>query len=347
MARRKSVSYDTTTLLTQVEYRAFQEAYDFFNTRLFEARLPQVLVTLQRRGGSYGYLAPERFAGRLDQAAVHELALNPDHFTGRSDREILSTLVHEQVHVWQHTHGTPPRRGYHDREWAAKMHAIGLHPSSTGAPGGKQTGQRMSHYIVPQGAYDAVYGQLAQAGFTLHWQSQPQPEEGRGKRASKTKYTCPTCGLNAWAKPDVALICGACAVVLTSVEAGPAPVDTPVDTPVDIPAPALHIRERNYCIVHVHHPRTGSADYDPCTLSPCRQLARYYLYTQQPRPTGPVWICHYTLCAEHARAWCVAHQVDLKAIPTISSADWVARFTRGYDHLPWFRYTVPAPCAES
>ena len=26
----------------------------------------------------------------------------------------------------------------------------------------------------------------------------------------KTKYTCPTCGANAWAKPDAQLICGAC-----------------------------------------------------------------------------------------------------------------------------------------
>ena len=30
------------------------------------------------------------------------------------------------------------------------------------------------------------------------------------KAASKTKYTCPDCGVNAWAKPLVALICGDC-----------------------------------------------------------------------------------------------------------------------------------------
>ncbi len=28
--------------------------------------------------------------------------------------------------------------------------------------------------------------------------------------ASKTKYTCQTCGANAWAKPNTPLICGAC-----------------------------------------------------------------------------------------------------------------------------------------
>jgi hypothetical protein len=30
------------------------------------------------------------------------------------------------------------------------------------------------------------------------------------KAASKTKYTCPTCAANAWAKPDTSLICGDC-----------------------------------------------------------------------------------------------------------------------------------------
>ena len=37
------------------------------------------------------------------------------------------------THVWQHQHGKPSSRGYHNREWAAKMKAIGLQPSNTGA----------------------------------------------------------------------------------------------------------------------------------------------------------------------------------------------------------------------
>jgi len=34
--------------------------------------------------------------------------------------------------------------------------------------------------------------------------------EAKAKKASKTKFTCPECGQNAWAKPDAALICGDC-----------------------------------------------------------------------------------------------------------------------------------------
>src|SRR5262245_42339764 len=82
----RSVSYDThmSDTITQAEYRAFQQAYDFFNATLFDHSLPNVLVTLQRHARAYGYFSPERFVGRTQRReAAHELALNPDHF-GRS-----------------------------------------------------------------------------------------------------------------------------------------------------------------------------------------------------------------------------------------------------------------------
>jgi predicted SprT family Zn-dependent metalloprotease len=195
---------------TKTEYQGFQQAYDFFNRALFQGSLPQVLVTLQRHANTRGYFSPERFNGRIDESAVHELALNPDTFTERTDEMILSTLAHEMAHVWQQTHGKPPRRGYHDRQWAAKMREIGLQPSSTGEPGGMETGQKVSHYIIPGARYAQAYAKLATRGFQLHWQSAPERGVDRAKKASKTKYTCPDCGQNAWAKPDARLICGVC-----------------------------------------------------------------------------------------------------------------------------------------
>jgi len=196
--------------LTQAQYRAFQDAYDFFNRELFGSSLPPVLVTLQRHAKAQGYFSPERFTGRVEPAAAHELALNPDGFTGRTDERILSTLVHEMAHVWQQTHGTPPRRCYHDRQWAAKMKEIGLQPSTTGEPGGHQTGQSVTHYILSGGAYAKAYAKLRATGFRLHWESAPEGEQTAAKKASKTKFSCPECGQNAWAKADALLLCGEC-----------------------------------------------------------------------------------------------------------------------------------------
>jgi ribosomal protein S27AE len=195
-------------VITLKEYQGFQRAYDFFNRELFAGSLPQVLVTLQRHANTRGYFSPERFKGRVEKAVVHELALNPDTFTGRTDELILSTLTHEMCHVWQETHGEPSRRGYHNRQWAEKMRQVGLQPTSTGEPGGMETGQAVTHLIIPEGRYSKAYARLAETGFQLHWQS--IQAIGGGKTTSKNKFTCPECGQNAWAKPGARLICGVC-----------------------------------------------------------------------------------------------------------------------------------------
>jgi SprT-like family protein len=197
-------------VLTLQEYQGFQKAYDFFNRELFAGSLPQVLVTLQRHANTRGYFSPERFKGRVEKAAVHELALNPDTFTGRTDEMILSTLVHEMCHVWQETYGNPSRRGYHNREWAGKMREVGLQPTSTGEQGGKETGQAVTHYILPDGKYTQSFAKLAESGFQLRWQSLPFKKQSGVNISSKTKFSCPECGQNAWAKPRASLICGEC-----------------------------------------------------------------------------------------------------------------------------------------
>jgi hypothetical protein len=68
----------------------------------------------------------------------------------------------------------------------------------------------VSHYIIPEGSFAQAYAKLAATGFQLHWQSAPFDKQGRAKKSSKTKFTCPECGQNAWAKPDALLLCGEC-----------------------------------------------------------------------------------------------------------------------------------------
>lgn len=193
------------------DYVTLEQAYDWFNGRLFGGVLPPCLLTLQRHGRSRGYFANDRFQHRADgQQTRHELALNPDLFVGRSDKDILSTLVHEMVHCWQQCLGSPSQRGYHNREWATKMIEVGLMPSSTGQEGGAQTGQSITHYVIAGDPFDGLADELLRTGLRLQWQSLPLTAEAEQKRRSKTKYTCPACGLNAWAKPAAPLVCGAC-----------------------------------------------------------------------------------------------------------------------------------------
>src|SRR5262249_32913417 len=155
--------------ITPVEYTGLQEAYDHFNRELFDGALPEVFITYQRNANSFGYFGADRFLGRVGRTGGrHELALNPDGFVDRSDKEICSTLVHEQVHVWQHVAGKTPSHGYHDKQWAAKMKAVGLQPSSDGMVGGKETGQHMSHYVIAGGVFEQSYDRLAATNWRLN-----------------------------------------------------------------------------------------------------------------------------------------------------------------------------------
>ena len=118
-------------------------AYDFFNMGLFSGALPPCLITMQRRKGSYGYFSGERFHNTANHEEVtDEIALNPMHFATRTPEQVLSTLVHEMVHLWQHHYGTPPRKSYHDKEWAAKMREVGLIPTATGEVAAKKPARR-------------------------------------------------------------------------------------------------------------------------------------------------------------------------------------------------------------
>lgn len=214
----KSKSYDRQAAITPIEYSGLQAAYDFFNAELFGGALPDVFITYQRKAHSYGHFAPDRFSSRVAEDGRHELALNPDGFIDRPDKNILSTLVHEMAHVWQHYFGTLKSRHYHDKEWAAKMKEIGLQPSSTGMPGGKEIGQQMSHYIIPGALFELSYDRLAATGWRLNLQSAPRPGQ-RGGTNSKTKFTCPACHQNVWGKPDSAVDCRHCGAEMQPVQA--------------------------------------------------------------------------------------------------------------------------------
>ena len=199
-----NVSHDTKDP-TRVTYVGLTEAYDWFNRQLFDKILPAALITMQRRRGSYGYFASERFGTRDHVDIVDEIALNPVHFETRTEGEILSTLVHEMVHLWQFRFGRPSRGGYHNRQWASKMKNIGLQPDNGN---GRETGQSVSHHIIPGGPFAQACAQLLRGGAKINY---VDLWKQRGKTAkTRTKYTCPECGANAWGRPDLHIDCRDC-----------------------------------------------------------------------------------------------------------------------------------------
>lgn len=153
---------------TQQAYAELQQAYDHFNKRLFEGKLPDCLLTLQREKHTYGYFSKSRFIDR-DGRRIDEIALNPSYFAVVPLVEIMQTIVHEMVHLWQYHFGTPGRGRYHNDEWANKMEAIGLMPSTTGLPGGRRTGDRVADYAIDGGAFLRACEVLITNDFKISW----------------------------------------------------------------------------------------------------------------------------------------------------------------------------------
>ncbi len=81
----------------------FRTAFDFFNRELFGGELPPVII----RDGEKGR------ACFTPRGLSWTISMNPECFAGRSDLEILSTLVHEMCHCersGQNTFGKRLRR---------------------------------------------------------------------------------------------------------------------------------------------------------------------------------------------------------------------------------------------
>lgn len=165
------------------EYRTLQDAYNYLNKKLFNNELGECIITLQRRPKTRGYYHQHKFEKRTGKQYVDEIAMNPDTYKHRNDKDILSTLAHEMAHKWQADKGkNPPSNGYHNKEWATKMEEIGLTPTSTGDADGKRTGQHMTHIIMKDGLFEKVIKEFLDKS-KIELQSIPTP---RKKQKRKT-----------------------------------------------------------------------------------------------------------------------------------------------------------------
>ena len=244
MARKKPVKKNNPT---RQSYAELQSAFEFYNRALFDNALPNCMITLQREKRTYGYFSSKRFVSRDGLSTTDEIAVNPAYFGIIPLTEILQTMVHEMVHLWQAHFGKPGRRRYHNAEWAEKMESIGLMPSATGKPGGARTGERISDYPIAGGLFLDVTKDLLSTGFQVSWldryppvspaampmfQQQPShqqlsdgeflPEASspdgyigmlvapvKPNGSNRVRYRCPRCGSQVWGRPGLRILCGA------------------------------------------------------------------------------------------------------------------------------------------
>lgn len=73
----------------------------------------------------------------------------------------------------------------------------------------------MTHYIIEGGQFAAACNYFLLGNPVDLIGDHEMDAARKAKAGSKTKYRCPGCGVNAWAKPNVVLFCGECSVQMT------------------------------------------------------------------------------------------------------------------------------------
>jgi predicted SprT family Zn-dependent metalloprotease len=227
-------------MLTTQQFQTLDDLFTFYNVELFNASLPECIINMSRKSGTYGFFAARSWTHTSEPSRrVHEISLNPDYLQ-RPFIQWHSTLVHEMCHLWQEEFGKPGRTCYHNKQWAAKMIEIGLMPSDTGSVGGKTTGQSVSHYVIEGRTFQTVFNSLNEAaienlrlkylpisfsfatvtgGTNGGDENEDEDGENSGVKISKsgkrTKYTC-ACGNNVWGRSGLLIQCNECDMLFKS-----------------------------------------------------------------------------------------------------------------------------------
>jgi predicted SprT family Zn-dependent metalloprotease len=208
---------------------ALVAAFDHFNEKLFDGKLPRTMVMFTRNSKVTGGYFSEKKWFNSDGAAVHEITINANNMVEGNDVMLHEVLIHEMLHEWQHEFGKPSRPGYHNQEWAEKAKAVGLKPSSANDPE-CETGDRISTKLIEGGKAMLTIAHMPDS-IEIPWYAvpmvdpdlptpkpgekpggdvpPPEPEKQGGKR---TKYTCVKCGANLWGKSKLNIQCLDCGV---------------------------------------------------------------------------------------------------------------------------------------
>jgi hypothetical protein len=186
--------------------KAYNLAFGHFNKELFLGKLkaPMLILTRDARVVA-GHFAARKWADEEGEL-IHEIAINANWMIDGDPMTLFCVLAHEMCHLWQFDHGKPTRGGYHNEEWMKQAHGLGL--KTEGA------GQQVHTEIEPGGSVEAAIASMPEAAV-FPWMSaecvEGDEKGGQGKQGKsgiRARYTCPACGLNAWAKPGANLVCG-------------------------------------------------------------------------------------------------------------------------------------------
>ena len=182
-----------------------ERLFRILNNAYFGDELSRPIITVQTSGKkpTLGWCTSGKCWKQGDKAAYHEINMSAEYLT-RSDMEIVTTLLHEMIHLYCSQRGikdTSRSGTYHNERYKAAAEAHGLtieknekygwHDSTLAEP------DIMVLLKVNRQAFK-VAREAAQGGT------------GGKKKSSTRKYICPMCGNSVRATKEVNIRCIDC-----------------------------------------------------------------------------------------------------------------------------------------
>jgi ribosomal protein S27AE len=196
-ARPDSPAVELMTRLTR--------AFDLFNDELFGGCLPQVMLQLRNKPGTWGYFQLNKWE-TPDGQLLDVINLDSGTANTRPLIQLCSTLVHEMAHAYVCNFVCyRDSTGGHRKEWRAEMDRLGLPPVKGGC-----TWRTATHRIDPDGLFSRAFARHEQELQSLPWQELIRAGRGGVRGPDRVKFHCPECGTSFQARPTLQALCGQC-----------------------------------------------------------------------------------------------------------------------------------------
>lgn len=212
------------TIKTSRAAGQLEKMFRALNTRFFEGKLPEPVITLKKTPGAYGHITCDK-TWHTAVGDRYEINLGTGTLT-RPIEETTATLLHEMCHLYNMENGiqdTSRGNTYHNKKFKATAEAHGLEVAHDKRIGWSITSPSLEllEFVEQQGwtalqmtdaniqdIFDLLGGSRSPKG-TSGGESDPNRKPPK-KPSSTRKYICPKCGCSCRATKVINIICGDC-----------------------------------------------------------------------------------------------------------------------------------------
>lgn len=198
------------------QFSAYNEAFDYFNKRLFESRLEPAMLSIGHKGRSKGYFTPRKWRNKSGEQ-VHEIAISPDLIAEGLDATMAQVVAlmgrqlrwQEAIEAGDEKAAATAARGYADARQCGIWLELGLLPR--GKDGGRtRGGWNLDVVVVLEGDADMAIEAVPKKAM-LPWEAVAEGQAEGGdeprRKTGRLKYTCPICEAHVLGRPGLEVRC--------------------------------------------------------------------------------------------------------------------------------------------